>query len=121
MGIRQQGRRQSGSAVVEFTGALFGFVLVLIFILQAGALMVTQVAANNAAREGVRAAVTLPPGNPRLAVERASTGFPDREISIQGGGDSVTVVVRLKTPFVLKIVSDWNWWVRGAATMRRER
>lgn len=121
MAIQPHMRRQSGSAVIEFTGALFGFVLMLIFILEGGALMVTQVAANNAAREGARAAVTLPPGDPHAAATRASTGFPERHISVSGGGDSVTVTVRLKTPFVFNIVDDWNWWVRGTATMRRER
>lgn len=113
-------RQEQGSASIEFAGAMLVFVLVLIFVLQAGALMVTQVTATNAAREAARAAATLPPGDPLAAAERAAPGL-ERQIEIQGSGDSVTVLVRLKTPLVFEAVESWNWWVHAAATMRRER
>lgn len=116
--IRQRYRR--GSAVIEFTAAMFMFVLVLIFILQGGALMFTAVTAANAAREGARAAVTLPPGDPYSAVQRVARQFPS-EVNVGGGGDSVTVNVRLRAPVLFDAVADWDWWVSATSTMRRER
>lgn len=113
-------RRQPGSAVIEFTGAMFLFVLVLIFILQAGALMHTLITATNAAREGARVAVTLPPGDPQAAVARIAPQF-DREVRVSGGGDNIKVEVRLRTPVFFDAVADWNWWVTASSTMRRER
>lgn len=113
-------RWHAGSSVVEFTGAMFMFVLVLIFILQAGALMYTLVTATNAAREGARVAVTLPPGDPQAAVARVAPQF-DREVRVSGGGDNVKVEVRLRTPVFFDAVADWNWWVTASSTMRRER
>lgn len=118
--LRHHHRRQHGSAVVEFTAAMFLFVLVLIFILQAGALMHTLATATNAAREGARAAVTLPPSDPYEAVARVAPQF-EREVKVSGGGDSVKVEVRLLTPVFFDAVADWNWWVTASSTMRRER
>ncbi len=96
-------RDERGSASIEFAGSMLVFVLVLIFVLQAGAMM-----------------VTLPPGDPEAAAARAAPGI-ERQMEIQGGGDSVTVFVRLKTPLVFEAVESWNWWVHASATMRRER
>jgi Flp pilus assembly protein TadG len=113
-------RRIAGSASIEFAGAMIVLALVLVMVFQAGAMMVTQVAATNAAREGARAAVTLPPADPHAAVQRAASGYEQR-VSVHGGGDSVTVQVELKVPVIFRVVSDWNWWVQSSATMRRER
>lgn len=113
-------REQSGSASIEFAGAMFVFALVMIFILQAGAMMVAQVYATAGAREGARAAVTRPAGDPLSAANNAIPGF-EREVAVIKGGDSVTVVVRVKTPVIFNAVTDWNWWVRSSATMRQER
>ena len=113
-------RRKAGSATAEFAGAMLVFALVFISILQGGALMVTAVAATNAAREGARAAVTLPPGDPYAAAARAAPQF-ERAVEVGGNGDSVRVVVHLKTPVLFGMVADWDWWVQSSATMRRER
>lgn len=96
------------------------FALVMVFIFQAGAMMVAQVAATNAAREGARAAAALPPGDPISAANRSLPPF-EREIAVDGGGDAVTVYVRVKTPVLFSVVKDWNWWVQSSATMRREQ
>ncbi len=96
------------------------FALVMIFIFQAGAMMVAQVAATNAAREGARAAAALPPGDPITAASRSLPPF-EREISVGGEGESVTVYVRVKTPVLFSAVKDWNWWAQSSATMRREQ
>lgn len=113
-------RGQRGSASIEFAGAMIVFALMMVFILQAGAMMVAQVAATNAAREGARAAATLPPGDPVAAASRTIEHM-EREINVGGVGDAVTVVVRIKTPVIFQVVRDWDWWVQGRATMRRER
>ena len=119
MQFSRHNRRLQGSASIEFAGAAFVFALTLVFILQAGAMMVTQVTATNAAREAARAAVTRPPGDPELAAARAAPGI-EREMSVQRGKDRVTVTIRLKTPLIFDVVKDWNWWVQSSATMRRE-
>jgi hypothetical protein len=109
---------QAGSASIEFAGAMLAFALIFVLTLHAGALMVAQVAATNAAREGARAAVTLPPGDPHAAVARAAPGYA-RQVSVQGGGDSVTVAVRLNVPAIFRVTEGWT--VSSSATMRRER
>lgn len=113
-------RYQRGSASLEFAGATFVLLLTLVFILHAGLLMVTMVTATNAAREGARAAVTLPPGDPVAAARNASPGFA-RDINVQAGGDSVRVTVRLKTPMISNVIGGGDWWLTSSATMRRER
>jgi|GEM_PF-6640134 len=113
-------RHAPGSASLEFAGATFALLLTLVFILHAGIVMVTMVTATNAAREGARAAVTLPPGDPVAAATQASPGFA-RQIDVQGGSDSVKVTVRLKTPLVSPAIAGWDWWLTSSATMRRER
>jgi len=114
-------RDERGSQSIEFAGATLVFALVLIFILQAGAMMTTQVTAANAAREVARAAVSLPPGDVEAALRRAAPANMAREMNVESSGDSVRVTVRLQTPLIFDAVRDWNWWVQGTATMRRER
>lgn len=113
-------QNERGSAGIEFAGASLVFAMVLVFLIQAGAMMVTQGAAANAAREGARAAVTVPPSDPVLAVRRAAPSY-DPRVAVQSNSDSVTVVVQLDTPVLFSTVAKWNWTVQGAATMRRER
>ncbi len=111
---------ERGSASIEFAGAMIVFALVFMLILQAGSLMSTQVTATNAAREVARAAVTIPPGDPQAALERAAPGL-ERQLDLSGSGDSVTASVRLKTPLIFSSLAHWDWWVHSSATMRRER
>jgi Flp pilus assembly protein TadG len=114
------GRKRRGSASIEFAGAMIMFALVMVFILQAGAMMVAQVAATNAAREGARAAVTRPAGDPVAAASRTIEHY-EKQINVNRGLDSATVTVRIKTPMMFQVVSDWNLWVQGRATMRQEQ
>jgi hypothetical protein len=101
-------------------GATLVFVMLFIFIMQAGMLMHAQVTAANAAREGARAAATLPPADPYAAVARASRGF-ERQVSVQMGGDQVRVTVALKMPLLFKSISGWDLWPNSTSVMRRER
>ena len=110
-----------GSAVIEFTGAAFMLVLTLIFILQGGLLMTTQIAASAAAREGARAAVTIPPGDVQAAVTRAAAGYTTQSLEVKHNGDSVTVQVYLQPPVVFSMFAGWNWPVHGTTTMRQEQ
>ncbi|MBA3944896.1 MAG: pilus assembly protein [Herpetosiphonaceae bacterium] len=119
--LKRRWRQQQGSAVIEFTGAASMLVLTLILILQGGLLMTTQIAASTAAREGARAAVTVPPGNIQSAVTRAAAGYQTQSLQVRRNGDSVTVQVYLQPPVVFGMFANWNWPIHGATTMRQER
>ena len=119
--LKRSWRQQHGSAVIEFTGAAFMLVLMLIFIMEGGLLMTTQIAASTAAREGARAAVTLPPGDVQAAVARAANGYQTQSLQVNRTGDSVTVQVYLKAPVIFSMFKDWNWPIHGSTTMRREQ
>lgn len=113
-------RYAHGSASVEMAGAALVFVMLFIFIMQAGMLMHAQVTAANAAREGARAAATRPSSDPYAAVARASQGF-ERRVSVSVGSDQVRVAVALKMPLVFSSISNWDLWADSTSVMRRER
>lgn len=118
--MQHRQRYARGSTSLEMAAAALVFAMLLIFIFQAGMFMHAQVTAANAAREGARAAATLPPADPYAAAARASRGFEHR-ISVRGGGDAVTVAVQLKMPVLFNSMSTWELWARSTSTMRRER
>lgn len=118
--MQNRKRYAHGSASLEMAGVAFVFVMLFIFIMQAGMLMYAQVTAVNAAREGARAAATLPPADPYAAIERASRGF-QRQVSVQMGGDQVRVKVALKMPLLFNSISGWELWPDSTSVMRRER
>jgi len=118
--MQHRSRYAHGSASVEMAGAALVFVMLFVFIMQAGMFMHAQVTAANAAREGARAAATRPASDPYAAVARASQGF-ERRVSVSGGGDQVRVAVKLKMPLLFSSINGWDLWAGSTSVMRRER
>lgn len=116
-------RYRRGSAIVEFTAAMFVFVFILIAILQGAALGYTLVTLSNSAREGARAAASNPQGNWATAIDRAAKPLQVLDKSC-GGGESVTCRVTLQVPVLFSYwgINTWPVWEpTTTATMRKER
>lgn len=118
--MHRRWRYARGSTSLEMAGTAFVFIMMLISIMQGGMFMYAQVTAANAAREGARAAATLPPADPYAAVARASQGFT-HNVSVQQGGDRVVVKVQVKMPLLFNSIIGWDLWANSTSVMRRER
>jgi len=117
---------QSGQAAVELALALPVVVLLVLLVVQAGLVVVDQVAVVQAAREGARAAARDPtPGAARVAA--LSNGLTNGRTEVQetshgGAPPTVTVEVvhqaRTDVPIVGSLLPDVD--LRASATMARE-
>lgn len=100
---RSRGRgRELGQAAVELALALPVVVLVLLLVVQAGLVVIDQVAVVQAAREAARAAAVDPaPGVVRAALRRTRLEASRSQASERrepGPPATVTVVVRYRAP-----------------------
>lgn len=118
---RNCARYRAGSASIEFAAGLAAFVLILALTLQGAVVIATHMTAVQAAREGARAAATLPPGDAHAAVARVAAAYR-RQVAVHYAGDSVTVAVRLDVPVVVQGAAQvLPATAEARATMRRER
>lgn len=105
MRLRSCRTNEDGQAVAEFAAALPLFVLFLVLIIEVGMVMFQQLALENVAREGARAAATTASVKDIRAAAMAASDLPKDHLRIEiGQRPDPNGMVRITASFESRIV-----------------
>src|SRR5439155_13050014 len=116
----RKGRRERGSAAVEFALVLPLLLIMALAIVQIGLLVKDRIVVEEAARAGAReAAVTSDDGKVRETAVAAAVGLDESRIEVTiarsgGSGSAVTVTVHYDAPVDIPLVT---WLFPGSVAM----